>query len=66
MDNKTELLKLQAKKRVKNYNHFVREEEIIEDDILEFKTKLKMNTRMVDEYLDLDSAPIASLFDKVA
>jgi hypothetical protein len=66
MDNKKELLKLQAKKRVQNYNHFVTEEEIIQDDILEFKSRLKINTKMVDDYLDLDSAPIASLFDEVA
>lgn len=66
MDNKKELLKLQAKKRVKNYNHFVTEEEIIRDDILEFKSRFKINTKMVDDYLDLESAPIASLFDKVA
>lgn len=66
MENKKELLKLQAKKRVQNYNHFVTEEEIIQDDILEFKSRLKINTKMVDDYLDLDSAPIASLFDEVA
>lgn len=66
MDNKKELLKIQSKKRVQNYNHFVTEEEIIQDDILEFKSRLKINTKMVDDYLDLESAPIASLFDEVA
>lgn len=66
MDNKTELLKLQAMKRVKNYHSMIDQEVEDQDEILNFRINHGIKTRMVDEEIDFDNAPIASLFDRVA
>lgn len=66
MENKNELLKLQAMKRVRNYHSILDQEQDDKDDILSFKINNRIQTKMVDEEIDFDNAPIARLFDKVA
>lgn len=66
MDNKSELLKLQAMKRVKNYHSTLDQTEEDHDDFINFKIKNGIKAEMVDDSFDFDNAPIASLFDRVA